>query len=226
MTKIKRKHVVDAGPTTMSSRLKVIGVKKDDNKVTSARIVDSSKKISMALDQDNKSIKYSIQAPGQTGETGVLNACFILIQKLNGQGSNWDKPLDVSKHKKYIQQKIDCIAYDKVKRSESLKMQVTRSTHDKSFWKVLSFGTPFNQSILPSKAADNIYESIVRKSQNVPKAIRNELVLVLDATIAIHYYYADAVIEFQKKYGKKSKAFNYKAIWLVGLSPLLTWQLA
>lgn len=217
--KIRRKS-----ESTNSGNLKAVAIK--DGKVTSTREVDTSKEKFIATDlNDDGSVGSSTKAPGQTGETGVLNVCSILVQKLNEHGSNWDRPINIAQNDSKKEMGIDCVAKGKMDESIKLEIQVTRATADKGFWKELSHRMEVSSLTKHEKGAEEIYYSIEKKIASIPQRSRKDIILALDATIAQHLSYEDVVNTFRSKYGQEVQDLGFKAIWIVGTSTKLTWQL-
>lgn len=224
MSNKKNKQSVDRGTLNLSGSLTAIAIK--NGKGIATRTVDTSKDISISTDlNDPKSIEFSTQAPNQTGETGVLNACYILIQTLNKHGSNWDRPIDRSQNDSKKEEGVDCIALDREDQSKTLKMQVTRVTSNREYWRNLALKIAVSKEISTEDCVNEIFQSIDNKSESIPMDQRNDLILVLDSTIAQQYCYESVIKTFRENYGEESKSLGFKGIWLVGPSHHLTWQL-
>jgi hypothetical protein len=100
-----------------------------DKKTEAIRILDDQGRSSTTDLDDRGMLRYSIEGPSSTGESGTLEVCSIFIERLNQDGSHWGKPHPPEGR----EVGIDCETTDG---TSKLNIQVTRAA-DFQLWRIL-----------------------------------------------------------------------------------------
>ena len=165
---------------------------------------------SAELNEDG-SLSSSAAGSSPQGEESTLEACRILVNKLNSCGANWGEPsLTENGH-------VDCQAVDADDHKILLKVQVVRAFLNSNFWQALSTqGSSQFQAADGAALADKLEETIKHKAVRIPANARSGLLLALDATLFPVLPFDCVVEEFRSSYGVWADSLGFAAIWLVG----------
>ena len=165
---------------------------------------------SAELNEDG-SLLSSATGSSPQGEESTLDACKILVNKLNSCGANWSDPsLTENGH-------VDCQAVDAHDHKILLKVQVVRAFLNSNFWQVLNTqGSSKFQAEDGAVLAEKLEETIKHKAERIPANARSSLVLALDATLFPALPFDCVIEEFRSSYGVWADSIGFAAIWLVG----------
>lgn len=150
-------------------------------------------------------------------EQDVQQVCDILREALDQAGNHWGgfrvQP-EVSD--------VDAMAEDGY--GGRLQVQVTRVEH--GAWREVARTGRAESVETDERRAAAVWDAITKKSTRIPPRQRAQPVLVLDA-LRTPGYLRSAVIEvFRAHYGEQAAHLGYIAIWLVGPTAALTYQLS
>jgi hypothetical protein len=149
-------------------------------------------------------------------EQDVQEVCDVLREALDGVGEYWGRfrvPREISD--------VDAIAKDGY--GNSLKVQVTRV--ERTIWGEVGRTGKAESVETDERRAAAIWEAISKKSRKIPPRQQAQLVLVLDVMRTPVYVRNSVVKEFRTRYGDQAAKLSYLAIWLVGRTSALTYQL-
>jgi hypothetical protein len=104
-----------------------------------------------------------------------------------------------------------------------LQVQVTRVEH--TAWKEVARTGRAESVETDEQRATAIWDAITKKSRRIPPKQRAQLMLALDATRTPGYLRNSVVDEFRTRYGEQAGKLGYVAVWLVGPTPALTFQI-
>ena len=181
------------------------------------RIVDdvARRAITTDVDRDGQ-IAHSLRGNKRTNETGDLEVCRILLDRLNQDGEPW-KDLIQLKAESRAEAGVDCQASHGI---HILDIQVTRALSDPDFWKRVNPHVPSNLELSNLDCAEQLRVTIANKAAK-PKG---GIVLALDSIETPHC--TQHVIElFRSAHGAWARSLGYKSIWVVGPTADLTFQL-
>ena len=150
-------------------------------------------------------------------EQDVQQVCDTLREALAQVAEHWGRfrvPVETSD--------VDAVAEDG--HGGRLQVQVTRV--EQGAWEEVARTGRAESVETDERRAAAISDAITKKSTRIPPRQRAQLVLVLDA-IRTPGYLRSAVIEvFRAHYGDRAATLGYIAIWLVGPTAALTYQLS
>jgi hypothetical protein len=150
-------------------------------------------------------------------EQDVQQVCDTLREALAQVGEYWDR-FRVQPETS----DVDAVAEDGD--GGHLQVQVTRV--EQSAWEEVARTGRAESVETDERRAAAIWDAITKKSTRIPPRQRAQLALVLDA-IRTPGYLRSAVIEvFRAHYGDQAANLGYIAIWLVGPTAALTYQLS
>jgi hypothetical protein len=171
---------------------------------------------SVAADVTSKGIiDFSIKGKSRQGETGIIKVCEILIERLNQDGANWSRPIDLNIIDGRKEEGVDCESYDG---NSILNIQVTRV--ERGIWRDLSNKGATSKNVDAQVLAESIKSAILTKSRAISRDQRKELILALDATETPNYAFELSVKLFRETYQSEIAALGFRGIWLVG--PIVT----
>lgn len=184
------------------------------------RIADSEGQSVAADDNSNGKIDFSIKGKSRQGETGLIEVCAILIERLNQDGANWSRLVDLNTIDGRKEEGVDCESYDG---DLVLKMQVTRV--ERGIWRDLSNSGAASKKRDVPELAESIRSAILTKSSTIPRDQREELILVLDAFETPDYAFERSVKLFRETYRSEISALKFREVWLVGPTVTMTHRL-
>jgi hypothetical protein len=150
-------------------------------------------------------------------EQDLQQVCDTLREALVQVGEHWDR-FRVQPETS----DVDALAEDG--HGGRLQVQVTRV--EQGAWEEVARTGRAESVETDERRAAAIWDAIAKKSTRIPPRQRAQLVLVLDA-IRTPGYLRSAVIEvFRAHYGNQAANLGYIAIWLVGPTAGLTYQLS
>ncbi len=193
------------GSSSTSGRLVARKISKDGTEAI--RVADDQGRSSAADVDDKGNIQTSIKGPSPRGEEGALNACALLIERLNLEGSNWSKPSRPVGNDRGI----DCESADGEKK---LQIQVTR-LNDSAMWAALARDGSVKRPNTIDSAADDLRRAISHK-EDIPSSIRSEVTLAIDAIDTSAHIVQTVAEQFKKKYGSDVGSLGFHSIWVVG----------
>ena len=111
-------------------------------------------------------------------------------------------------------------------RGLTLKAQVIKALIEQPYWRSLATdgGVVDIRSVVD--AAKDLEDAITKKADQTAVAQRGDHTLVLDATRVGAHGMQAVVSEFKAGHGSWASALGFQAVWIVGLSSNLTFQLA
>lgn len=184
------------------------------------RIADSGGLEVRADESPKRLVDYEIKGTSPQGETKVVEACRILIERLNQEkeGAPWGGPTDVSRVPG--KEHLDCEAFDGAK---TLNIQVTRAQHDPRLWRDLA--NSGSVAVAPQRIdeiADGLKEAITSKALRLPAAVRVDTVLAIDAMLTPGSGFQSVISSFRSRHGVWARELGFHGIWVVGPTARLT----
>jgi|HubBroStandDraft_5_1064220.scaffolds.fasta_scaffold325192_1 hypothetical protein len=171
---------------------------------------------SIAMDVSEGQIALSLRANKRPNETSDLEVCRILVTRLNRDGGRWEGLVHL-KSSNRDEAGVDCRADDG---DSILNIQVTRASGDPAIWSNVNVLVPIERVRSDSAYAEELRDAIVRKETKPKQGI----ILALDSIETPHI--ASSVIGlFETNYGEWVRSLGFRAIWVVGPSPELTFRL-
>lgn len=149
-------------------------------------------------------------------EVNTLNACRVLITRLNQEGSAWGAPVYVTPDA--TRPGLDCIVEDG--NGATLCIAVTKARYAEqkrgSRWAVLNRDkhVPINEPTAHAVAA--LQRAIERQSDDIKASHRAGLLLALDSCQCPEMLLPRVVDAFVTHHGVWAANLGYQAIWLVG----------
>jgi hypothetical protein len=196
-----------------------IVIEKHGSNTEGIRIEDGmGQSVTIDMDESGKTASH-VRGRSPQHEEGNLDVARILIERLNHDGARWGQPRDVSGSSSRGEQGVDCDASDG---ATTLLIQVTRAV-DYRFWAPLGrTGQVVEAASTPGELADRLKVAIDRK---VTLAGRSDIVLALNARLAVMQALHRVVDEFKMRHGAWARDVGFKAIWVVGPTVGLTRRL-
>lgn len=154
-------------------------------------------------------ITNSTQAKPRHGETGNLEVCSKLIQRLNGDGDRWTN----CTCSESSDDDVDCRAYEGAR---VLEVQIARAVYKRSFWAALARVGVARYSVNADEASDQMRDAIEKKRH----VARKGLVLVLDSIETPGHITKHVLSSFHSRHGAWAKSLGFGAIWVVGPADL------
>jgi hypothetical protein len=188
------------------------------------RINDSKGESVTADQEDDGSVHFGVKGTTRQGESGNLEVCRILIDRLNRDGERWEEPIASSGDSRK-EDGVDCKAYDG---DRVLNVQITRAHRHPDLWRDLA---RFHKVTVPPTTADNAADdllcAITEKASNkiVTPGQRQELVLALDATQTPIHVFQDVVRSFLRRHGSWARGLGFRGIWVIGPTAEITFRL-
>jgi hypothetical protein len=184
------------------------------------RIADSEGQSVAADVNPNGIIDYSIKGKSRQGESGTIEVCKILIERLNQNGANWSHPIDLNTIEESEEQGVDCEACDG---DLILHIQVTRV--ERSIWRTLSIKKEVSKNSDIRELVETIKSVIFKKSRTISSDQRKELILALDAVETPDYAFEKVIKLFREAHHSEIAALGFKGVWLVGPNEAMTYRL-
>jgi hypothetical protein len=175
--------------------------------------VRSDGRAASAERQDDGLFAYSISGSSPQNETQTPRVCQLLIRKLNSLGESWSEP-----SKGEDDSHDDCVATDMCNTANVLRVQVVRAITDKRLSeKWARQGALDKQDVDVSELASQIAAAIEHKVKvKIPRNVRPELTLALDATLLPVTTFDHVIESFRARHGPWADALGFEAIWMVG----------
>ena len=107
------------------------------------------------------------------------------------------------------------------KRATTQDVQITRSIHDKRIWQDVNLSGTATFAQSAHDATGQLRAAIDKKKEMG----RQELILVLDATETPGQVMTQVVENFRRAHSTWTRSLGFKAVWLVGPTAELTFQL-
>ncbi len=162
---------------------------------------------------------YHLAGRSPQGESDTLAACRILRDRWNEEVGDWD---DIE----FVEELGgDCLIKARSPATLPIRVQVVRANVRAQFWRGLNLGGAVEGSESPEESASILWAAVAFKANATPEGVRPGLVLVLDASRLAHLAFAAPVRAFRGRHQEEAAALGFKAIWLVGPNPSLTWRL-
>ena len=157
------------------------------------------------------SFSFSVSGSSPQGEEQSLNACRLLVEKLNSLGATWGEPSLIE------MADVDCQAVDTDDHENVLQVQVVQAVTDPRLWRRLNTqGSAQLSATDTSSLAEQIEGAIKHKETKIPANARSDLTLALDATLVPAFAFDHVIEEFRSAYGTWANSLGFAAIWLVG----------
>lgn len=161
-------------------------------------------------------LSTSITSVSPQGESGALDVCEMLINRLNQDGGRWGSPTRPAGP----EDGVDCTATDG---GDRLLIQVTRVAPPTIWQRLARVGTVKTSGPVKS-AAEELYMAVKRKT-GIPPQQRAAIVLALDVMRTPGHATTEVITEFQQSYGAWAAGLGFKDIWVVGPTLRLTARL-
>jgi len=186
------KHLTRAASEDLSSSFFAELVGHMRGRFVEAIRVSSDRGRSISTDaHSDGSIMNSTQAKPRHGETGNLEVCSKLLQRLERDGDHWTNCGCPGSS----DDDVDCRAYDGEK---VLEIQITRAVYKKSFWKALALFRLATYSSTADAAADELGQAIEKKRH----LARKGFVLVLDSIETPSHVTDKVLSSFHSRHGE------------------------
>ena len=170
--------------------------------------------------RNDGSVDMSVLGSSPQGEEDTETACQILKERLNLDGAHWGSITDGN-------EPADCVLIDTDDVSRTLQVQVVRAIVSQDLWRDLNSRGAAQRSLAPAAAVTEIRTAIEAKAHNrrIPKSIRPQLVLALDATRLPGLAFDGIVRQFRLTHMAWTASHGFAAVWLVGPTSRLVWRL-
>jgi len=157
------------------------------------------------------SVDMSLLGSSPQGEEDTEAACQVLKERLNLDGAHWGSPTAGN-------EPADCVLIDTDDVSRTLHVQVVRAIVSQDLWRDLNSRGAAQRSLSPAAAVTEIWTAIEAKADDrrIPKSIRPQLVLALDATRLPGLAFDAIVRQFRSTHMAWAASHGFAAVWLVG----------
>jgi hypothetical protein len=194
----------------MSGHLSMLG-KRDGKTFTFGESRRLGGRAASADRSNDGSFSFSVSGSSPQGEEQSLNACRLLVKRLNSLGATWGEPSLIE------MADVDCQAVDTDDRENILQVQVVQAVTDSRLWQRLNTQGSAQESAKDASAlAEQIEAAIKHKEAKIPANARSDLTLALDATLVPAFAFDHVIEEFRSVYGTWADSLDFAAIWLVG----------
>lgn len=167
---------------------------------------------------DDGSVDMSLVGSSPQGEEDTDATCQVLKERLNLDGANWGNITAGN-------EPADCVLVDADDVKRTLRVQVVRAIVSQELWRDLNSQGSAQKSHSPAAAVAEIRAAIESKARKIPRTIRSELALALDATRLPGLTLDAMVREFRSTSMIWTASHGFAAVWLVGPIPRLVWRL-
>lgn len=182
------------------------------------RVGNVARQVESDLQPDGSgTLRLSGPPPGR--EENVPRVGDVLRRRLNADGATWVGVETAIER----ENGVDCVLRDSA--GEALAVQVVSVHPDPSLWRALRRILRIAARYAPEEAADSARAAIDKKARRHSARDRAGLILALDAIDLPSHAYEPAVWAFRARNGAWATQLGFRAIWLVGPDPELTWQL-
>lgn len=163
-------------------------------------------------------LRYSVSGSSPQGEEDTEFTCRILARRLTLEGEDsYDVVPGV--------EPVDRFLVKRGRPEEELGVQVVRADPSPTLWRQLSASGSVQRDVPVKDLVAALRAAIEHKEQNLPRSVREDLVLALDANRLPGYAFNAVVREFHWTHLAWAAGLGFNAIWLVGPEPSLTWRL-
>lgn len=175
---------------------------------------------SHALLRHDGSVNISLTGSSPQGEEDTAAACQVLKERLNLDGDHWGSITAGN-------EPADCVLIDADDGRRTLQVQVVRAIISQDLWRDLNAQGAAQTSLSPAAAVTELRAAIEAKAHDrrVPKPIRPQLVLALDATRLPGLAFDAIVSQFRSTSMAWTASHGFAAVWLVGPTSRLVWRL-
>jgi hypothetical protein len=175
---------------------------------------------SSATLQGEGALDMSIVGSSPQGEADTRAVCRLLKDRLNAEGSHWDQVIPG-------REPADCVLVHAGEQRETIEVQVVRACASQDLWRELNSAGCVQKSLSPADAAAEIRKAIETKARDakIPRQLRLELVLALDATRLPGLAFDETVHQFRSTHLDWVRSCGFASVWLVGPLPSLVWRL-
>lgn len=163
-------------------------------------------------------VRFRVRGCSFQGEDGTDVAARNLVERLNQFGANWNNP----NRPQGAEDGSDFMATD---RDTLLRIQVTRAYAESTFWRDLAFAHDVEREFAVTEAAEQLWRVVSAKAARLAPATRVSLVLALDATQICVLASLGVMIAYKQQYALDTRNLGFQAVWVVGPTEKLTWQL-
>ena len=175
---------------------------------------------SSATLQNDALLDITVVGSSPQGEEDTRAACQVLKERLNADGSNWDKIVPG-------REPADCVLVGGKDPNRTLEIQVVRAVVSQDLWRKLNSMGSVQNVLSSADAVTELGQAIEKKARDtkIPRQLRSKLVLALDATRVPGLAFDAVVREFRSIHVDSVRAHGFAAIWLVGPVARLVWRL-
>jgi hypothetical protein len=170
--------------------------------------------------RNDGAIDMSLLGSSPQGEEDTEAACQVLRERLNLDGARWGSITDGN-------EPADRVFIDMDDGSRTLQVQVVRAIVSQDLWRDLNSRGAAQRLLSPATAITELQKAIEAKANDrrIPKSIRPQLVLALDA-IRLPGLAFDAIVrQFRSTHMAWAASHGFVAVWLVGPTSRLVWRL-
>lgn len=194
------------GAVGMDGRLVAKKISRDGTEAI--RVADDVRQsVAADLAADGKA-SYEITGSSRQNETGVVEVCALLAQRLRADGVPAGDPRPASGEERGI----DC----EIPRGDSiLQVQVSRPATPQIWRTLVRSGSTFRDLEI-SAAVTDLQDIIDRKAAKTAPNDRTRIILAIDATETVVHAMDAVVRSFRSQRGRDLRAFGFAAVWVVG----------
>lgn len=184
------------------------------NASEAVRIASDELSISADFHSVSGTTEFTAQGRVPQGEEPSVPCAKIFLEHLRSLGEEWEIMDDLPE-----EPGVDVFAQSAG--GQIMKLQHTRAISSQEFWRGMSRGSGTGLHMLEI-AANALLEAIERKRRQSAR----DIVLLLDATIAVGVAFEAVVKEFLNRHATTAKSAGFAAIWVVGPVAGLVTQIA
>lgn len=175
---------------------------------------------SRASQRDDGSVEMSLVGSSPQGEEDTNATCEVLKERLNLDGAQWDNIA-------HGNEPAGCVLVDTDEVNRTLQVQVVRAIVSQKLWQTLNSEGSCQRLLSPAAAVAEIRAAVEAKAHDrkIPKLMRSELVLALDATRLPGLTFDAIVREFRSTNLTWTASHGFAAVWLVGPTSRLVGRL-
>lgn len=190
----------------MDGRLVAKKISRDGSEAI--RVADDARQsVTADLGADGKA-SYEITGSSRQNETGVVEVCALLAERLRADGV----PVCHVRPASGAERGIDC---EMTLRDSVIQIQVTRPATP-AVWNALARSGRTTRDLETSAAVKDLYEVISRKAARTPPNDRSRIILAIDATETVVHGMAAVVRSFRERHAADVRAIAFQAVWVVG----------
>lgn len=173
---------------------------------------------SASLDPDG-ALRHVLSGVSPQGEADTMRACKVLLEHLEQEGFPYTTCIPGKT------EPADCTLVDGATGTQRLDVQMVRAIASQRIWRELGTTGSSQPTLRPEVVVRAVRATIEGKANKLPPSVRATLVLALDATRLPGLGFDAMVRSFRAAEGSWTMSLGFKAVWLIGPTPRLTWRL-